>query len=73
MPYAFSYHTSCLLDTVIVLCLRMQLLTREIPPEQTVEMLANITSMEEIQADVVSLAVDIIENLTADAIKNEKV
>ena len=51
----------------------MQLLTREIPPEQTVEMLANVTSMEEIQADVVSLAVDIIENLTADAIRNEKV
>lgn len=73
MPYAFSYHTSCLLDTAIVLCLCMQLLTREIPPEQTVEMLANVTSMEEIQADVVSLAVDIIENLTADAIKNEKV
>ena len=51
----------------------MQLLTGEVSPEQAAEMLANITSMDEIQADDVSLAVDIIENLTAAAITNEKV
>lgn len=51
----------------------MQLLTGNESPEEAAETLANITSMEVIQAEVVSLAADVIENLTADAIRNEQV
>ena len=49
----------------------MQLL--EVSPEQAAETLANITSMEEIQAVDVFLATEIIENLTTVAIINERV
>ena len=45
---------------------------RKASPEQAAEELANITSLE-IQADDVSLAADIIEDLSKDAITNERV
>jgi len=45
---------------------------RRASPEQAAEELANITSME-IQADDVSLAADIIEDLSEDATTNERV
>ena len=63
-----NIRSSAKVSFYIMLCTQL----RKASPEQAAEELANITSLE-IQADDVSLAADIIEDLSEDATTNERV